>query len=277
MEHKNDGTFSTGSAHCTPMTEDQRKLLALEFTKCQLMEANRPLFDSDVIHRRNKQVGGVIFDEKQPIEVICPVGLRGNDAYDASRCLPFMSEYALQLYHNVFLHTYIVCNHLKEEMMMRRKEETRHMLMHLSSNLLIVASLVTEKIKMQSSMLEEQTFKLKETMALVIEQSELLNEQRNALKEQLLEFNRLRKLRNASALTIERMTNQTARFSEEHAEKMKEQQHDLKMVFQTLEKEAAAAVETIQKQTAFSIAKQAENIKEQKRNMEQIQEVSFFY
>ena len=114
----------SGASYCASMTTEQQKVLALELTNCQLMEENRSLFVQD-------QDNGSTQVSKH---ATCHVGKGGFEPYEVSSCLPFMSDFALNLYHQVLLYTNDVCNRLTYDAMEQQKEETTIMLIKASSS-----------------------------------------------------------------------------------------------------------------------------------------------
>ena len=104
------------------MTEEQQKLLALELTNCQLMEESRPLFRQEDDSLQVSQ------------NASCHVGKGGSEPFEVSSCLPLMSDFALNLYHQMFLYTNELCNRLTYDMMEQQKEESTLMLIRASSS-----------------------------------------------------------------------------------------------------------------------------------------------
>jgi len=111
----------SGASYCASMTTEQQKVLALELTNCQLMEENRALFIRD--------------DDSMQVSkyASCHVGEGGTEPYEVSSCLRFMTDFALNLYHQMLLYANDVCNRLTNDMMEQQKEETTLMLIKASS------------------------------------------------------------------------------------------------------------------------------------------------
>jgi hypothetical protein len=116
----------SGSSYCTSMSTEQQKVLALELTNCQLLEENRPLFAH---HHRDEKSMSLSSDHTS-----CPVGKNGSEPYEVSSCLRFMSDFALNLYHQMLLYANDMCNRLTHDVMEQQKEETTRMLMEASSS-----------------------------------------------------------------------------------------------------------------------------------------------
>jgi hypothetical protein len=112
----------SGAAFCASMTTEQQKVLALELTNCQLMEENRSLFVQD--------------DDSMQVSkhASCHVGKGGSETYEVSSCLRFMSDFSLNLYHQMLLYANDVCNRLTYDVMEQQKEETTLMLIKASSS-----------------------------------------------------------------------------------------------------------------------------------------------
>ena len=235
---------ASGSSYCAALTSEQQEVLALELTHCQLMKEKRQIYDTN--------------REMDAVEMLgCAVGEGGTVPYEASACLPIMSQYALNLYHMILLHTNDVCTRLTEESMMLRKEEVTQMLVYASSavsnqmqNILDGAATAVEKMQVQSVMLDAHSTMMSHSLTMIEKQSALLEEQSSKMKDQLLESDRLQKEREeASALALEQMTNKTAAFLQEYAEKMKSKQREVEYALQN-------------------------QIKNQKEDLERMQEVS---
>jgi len=111
----------SGASYCASMTTEQQKVLALELTNCQLMEENRALFVQD--------------DDSMQVSkyASCHVGEGGSEPYEVLSCLRFMTDFALNLYHQMLLYANDVCNRLTNDMMEQQKEETTLMLIKASS------------------------------------------------------------------------------------------------------------------------------------------------
>lgn len=109
----------SGAAYCASMTAEQQKVLALELANCQLMEENRSLFLQD---EDSMQVSS------------CHVGKGGSEPYEVSSCLRFMTDFALNLYHQMLLYASDVCTRLTSEMIEQQKEETTLNLIKASSS-----------------------------------------------------------------------------------------------------------------------------------------------
>ena len=85
---------SSGSSYCASMTEDQREILALEITNCRIMKEKRPFFQVSTTNR-----------ETDPMELMdCLVGRGGMSPYEATSCLPLMTDSALSLFRMISLH-----------------------------------------------------------------------------------------------------------------------------------------------------------------------------
>jgi len=173
--------------------------IALELTNCQLMKGRRQLYDAKKVHPDTDQVQ-ILDDEQEP----CLVGTGGANPYDASSCLPLMSDYALNLYHQILLNTQDVCARLTDERMLLQKEEA-------VQNLVYVSSAVSQQMQ---NMMEYQ-----------------------------MESDRAQKAREeTAALAMDQMAVKTASFLQEQMEKMmKTQEIDLGVAFQTRERETAMA------------------------------------
>lgn len=116
----------SGSSYCASLSTEQQKILALELTNCQLLEENRPLFAH---HHRDEKSMSLSSDHTS-----CPVGKNGSEPYEVSSCLRFMSDFALNLYHQMLLYANDMCNRLTHDVMEQQKEETTRMLMEASSS-----------------------------------------------------------------------------------------------------------------------------------------------
>jgi len=64
----------------------------------------------------------------------CHVGEGGSETYEVSSCLRFMSDFALNLYHQMLLYANDVCNRLTYDVMEQQKEETTLRLIKASSS-----------------------------------------------------------------------------------------------------------------------------------------------
>lgn len=115
----------SGASYCASMTTEQQKLLALELTNCQLLEENRSPFVQD----------GDSMQVSTQIES-CHVGKGGSEPYEVSSCLRFMTDFALNLYHQMLLYANDVCNQLTTDMIEQQKEETTLRLIKASSSFL---------------------------------------------------------------------------------------------------------------------------------------------
>ena len=115
----------SGASYCASMTSEQQKLLALELTNCQLVEEDRSLFvqDDDSVQVSTQTES-------------CHVGKGGLEPYEVSSCLRFMTDFALNLYHQMLLYANDVCNRLTNDMMEQQKEETTLRLIKASSSFL---------------------------------------------------------------------------------------------------------------------------------------------
>lgn len=114
----------SGAAYCASMTAEQQKVLALELANCQLMEENRALFLQD--------------DDSMQVSS-CHVGKGNSEPYEVSSCLRFMTDFALNLYHQMLLYANDVCTRLTNEMMEQQKEETTINLIKASSSFVDLA------------------------------------------------------------------------------------------------------------------------------------------
>ena len=114
----------SGASYCASMTSEQQKLLALELTNCQLVEANRSLFQDEDSVQVSTQTES------------CHVGKGGSEPYEVSSCLRFMTDFALNLYHQMLLYANDVCNRLTNDMMEQQEEETTLRLIKASSSFL---------------------------------------------------------------------------------------------------------------------------------------------
>jgi len=87
------------------------------------MEENRSLFvqDDDSSMHVSKHAS-------------CHVGEGGSETYEVSSCLRFMSDFALNLYHQMLLYANDVCNRLTYDVMEQQKEETTLRLIKASSS-----------------------------------------------------------------------------------------------------------------------------------------------
>lgn len=83
------------------------------------MEENRSLFLHD--------------DDSMQVSS-CHVGMGGSEPYEVSSCLRFMTDFALNLYHQMLLYANDVCTRLTNEMMEQQKEETTLNLIKASSS-----------------------------------------------------------------------------------------------------------------------------------------------
>ena len=260
---------SSGSSYCASMTNDQQEVLALELTNCQLMKEKRHFYDANLMNHEladSTEVSG------------CSVGSGGMNPYDASSCLPIMSEYALSLYHKILLHTNDICTRLTDEKLMQQKEEVTQMLIYASSavsqqmqSVMTLSTTAVEKMQMQSALLDDQSIMMREQREEIQRMHLARKKEEREIRNQHMESDRLQKAREqVAALAMEQITNQTSSFLQEHAEKMKSRQSELDVALQNREKEA----ERMQVKTTTLISEQADRIKDQKRDLERMQEVS---
>ena len=239
---------SSGSAYCAAMTPDQQEVLALELTNCQLMKEKRQIYDKNRLDIDTHDHDG------------CLVGEGSTIPYDSSSCLPLMSDYALSLYHKILLHTNEVCTRLTDETMLLQREEVTQMLVHASSavsnqmqSILNGAMSTVEKIQLQSTLLDTHSTMISQSISMIEKQSMLLEEQSSIMKVQQEEAERLHDEREiASVRALDALTNQTAVFLQEHAERIKSE-------------------------TSILIEDQADKIRKQRLDLERMQEVSIFF
>ena len=253
-DHDDDGyghpkQVHSSSAYCAAMTPEQQEVLALELTNCQLMKEKRQIYDKNRLD--------IDTDDTHDG---CLVGEGSTIPYDSSSCLPLMSDYALSLYHKILLHTNEVCTRLTDETMLLQREEVTQMLVHASSavsnqmqSILNGAMSTVEKIQLQSTLLDTHSTMISQSISMIEKQSMLLEEQSSIMKVQQEEAEQLHDEREiASVRALETLTNQTAVFLQEHAERMKSE-------------------------TSILIEEQADKIRKQRLDLERMQEVSIFF
>lgn len=235
---------SSGKSFCASMTNDQQKVLALELTNCNLVEANRQMYDASKV---NHETHGVeIVDEEQNL---CSVGMGDGKSYEALSCLPLMTDFALNIYYQFLLDAQNVCTRLTEEWMLLQKERVAQTLVHKSlvvsrqmQSTMEVSAAAMENARRHSALLEDQSIMMREQME---EMERMYHAQSSWMTKQ----------QERSALAIDVMVNQTASF------------------LKAREKDAEMAVDKMKEQSKM-IAENADKIKEQERDLERIREVS---
>lgn len=263
---------SLGSSFFASMTTDEQEIFALELTHCQLMKANRQLYDSSLVVASHPTTAS-------PMEVQgCAVGMGRPSPYHASSCFPLMSEYAFQLYNTMFLHTREVCASLTEERMMQQKEVITHMLVGASAavsqqmqNVLGEVTTVAEKLDEQSTMIEEMTTQtymvfeqLQAEAVLMAEQHKEMTAQSSTVFEQLqVEASSMAEQHKANeqaaAIRLEEMTSQTSTIFEQlqaEAILMAEQQQAAAMTMELMTNQTTTVLERVQDEVTSVIAEQ---------------------
>ena len=268
---------SLGSSFFASMTTDQQEIFALELTHCQLMKANRQLYDSSLVVASHPTTA-------TPMEVQgCAVGLGNTSPYHASSCFPLMSEYAFQLYNTMFLHTREVCASLTEERMMQQKEVITHMLVGASAavsqqmqNVLEEVTTVAEKLNVQSTMIEEITTQtsivfeqLQAEAVLMAEQHKEMTAQSSTIFEQLqadalLLAEQHKANEQAAAVTMEQITSQTTMVLERVqvevtsviSEQQKAHEHAAAISMEQITNQTTMVLERVQDEVTFVIAEQ---------------------
>lgn len=299
--HHDSSSSSLGSSFFAAMTTEQQEIFALELTHCQLMKANRQLYDSHLVAVASTQQTTTTTTNPMQVQG-CAVGMDSPSPYLASSCFPLMSEYAFQLYNTMFLHTREVCATLTEERRMQQKEVITHMLVGASAavsqqmqTVLGEVMSVSEKLNEQSTMITDMTTQTFNTFDQLHAEAISMAEQHKAHEQ-------------AAALKMEQMTNQTTmvltRVQEEVtsviAEQQKAHDHATAMVLEKVELETSALIaqqhksqerasalhieeitqqtakilERMQMETATLVAEQADKIKEQDYVIERMNEVS---
>ncbi|KAL3827656.1 hypothetical protein ACHAXA_000529 [Cyclostephanos tholiformis] len=241
-DYQNHLTTSLGSSFCASMTVAQHDILALELTNCQLMRANLPFYDSNVIREGPDQM---------EVEG-CLVGTGGLSPYDASSCFRLMSPYSFNLYNTFLFHTKELCSTLSEERTMMRKEEVTLQLLRASSAV--------------SRQMEEAALAIEETAsraaAMMQEHTEnMIREQREELQKIDIarrqgEHDSMR----AAASTIEQTANLAASIMQEHTEKIVIDQREGLRREQESIRAAASDIEQMANRTASILQAQTESI-----------------
>lgn len=247
-----------GQDFCASMTPEQQKVLALEITHCQLLEEERTLFDVKIASQKVSPSGS------DGPRGACLVGSGDADAYSASSCLPIMSEYALNLYHQILLHSHVICTRLTDEQMNQQKEEVSRALLQASTaasqqiqGMTEVVAAAVESAQMNSILLKAQSYMIRmqtedlQQMQLTLrqeeersitalrEQTEMLEYHSSMIREQKEQSNLLHRSReDAYARTFDRMTKQTSSFFEEYSDRIKTQHQEMELNMQNREKRA---------------------------------------
>ncbi len=232
-----DGIVASGEHYCASMTVEQRELLALELTYCQLMKQRRSIFrhgkfsylDRDhfsslVSNDSNINVCDNSHDED--IERLCPIGtLSADSPYNPSNCLPFLSEYASLIYNQFYLYTDEICGRLTESLIIQRKEELYLMLVNASSSVAQHIDLLEDhSIAMQELQSIYDSRKLQEQEIMQIIQS-------NSLQMKKV-FHEAQKIFREREMESERMHLRTQKDSE----KMLEVRHDCGRVLEVTQR-----------------------------------------
>ncbi len=292
----------SGSSILASMTMDQQEIYALELTHCQLMKANRPLYDSSLVVAPSKTETTT----SNPMEVQgCAVGMGTPNPYLASSCFPLMSEYAFGLYNTMFLHTREVRASLTEERIMQQKEIITHLLVGASAavsqqmqNVLGEVTSVSEKLNEHYLMIEDMTTQttivfeqLQSEVILMAEHHkaheqtvvgtmELMTNQTMIALERVQEevtiviAEQQKAHEHATAMVLEKVELETAAFI---VEQHKSHQRASELHIEEITQQTARILERMQAETATVIAVQADKIKEQDYVIERMNEVSESY
>ena len=249
-KHSEGLTYMSGSAYCESMTEEQMEVFALELTNCQLTRQAMPMFDES-----KRQLSGGLWDE-------CPVGTGDARRYEAASCFPLMTEFGLNLFNQILLHTNGICARLTEETVAARRDETTQRLLHASM-------LAVHSLENQSTLLEHQALTMVERRREMEEvfhrQADMISQQSKAAQAQQAERDRAAEAREeAAASAMMELTNQTVALWDE----MKAQQSEIVETVGLRERESLSAVERMN----VLISEQAATIETQRRNLEQIKE-----
>jgi len=242
-------TYTSGSSYCESMTQEQTEVFALELTNCQLTRQAMPMFDES-----KRQISG-LWDE-------CPVGTGDTRPYAAVSCFPLMTEFGLNLFNQILLHTTDICARLTEETVTARRDETTQRLLHASI-------MAVDSLENQSMLLEDHALILaerrKEMEEVFQRQVDMIAKQTTAAQAQQAKRDRAAEAReDATASAMMQLTNQTVVLWDE----MKARQSEIVETVGLRERESLNAVERMN----ALISEQAAMIETQRRNLEQMKE-----
>lgn len=186
-EKTREGIVDSGKHYCASMTVEQRELLALELTNCQLVKQRRSIFrhrkfsDLDQDQSASLVSGDSTGNDDDhiddgSIEKLCPIGtLSAGSPYKPTNCLPFLSEYASLIYNQFYLYTDEICGRLTESLIIQHKEEVSRMLVNASSS-------VAQHIQLQSILLKDHSLAMQEQQS----QLQRIYESRKLQEEEIL-------------------------------------------------------------------------------------------